>query len=149
MSPMLNILRWADARVEDLCRRADVVPAETLAAAAAIVQKVREHGDAAVAELTLRFDRRNPPYEIGRERWEAEAARVAPDVAAALERPAARIAAFHERQREAGYVIDEPGARLELRVEPLARVGLYVPGGSARYPSSVLMTAVPARVAGV
>src|SRR5262249_15099153 len=105
-------------------------------------------GGGGAAGVTGRSDRRDPPYEVGRERWEAEAARVTPDVAAALERAAGRIAAFHEKQREAGYVIDEPGARLELRVEPLGRVGLYVPGGSARYPSSVLMTAVPARGAG-
>ena len=60
-----------------------------------------------------------------------------------------RIARFHEPQRVEGYRFEEGGARLELRVQPLERVGLYVPGGSARYPSSVLMTAVPARIAGV
>src|SRR5262249_26948814 len=135
MRPMLKILRWDDAEVEALCRRADVVAPDTLAAAAAIVQQVREHGDAAVAELTRRFDGRSPPYEIDRPRWEAEAAGVAPDVTATLARAARRIADFHERQREGGYVLTKDGVRSELRVEPLARVGLYVPGGRALYPS--------------
>jgi histidinol dehydrogenase len=149
MVPMLKILSWEDPEVEARWRRADVVAPDTLAAAAAIVEQVRAHGDAAVAELTRRFDGRPPPYEIERARWEAEAARVVPEVTAALARAAQRIADFHERQREAGYVVGQDGVRMELRVEPLARVGLYVPGGRARYPSSVLMTAVPARVAGV
>jgi histidinol dehydrogenase len=72
-------------------------------------------------------------------------------VRAALEHARARIARFHERQRvlDETYTVREDGAQLELRVSPLKRVGLYVPGGTARYPSSVLMTAVPAKVAGV
>ncbi|HKA87210.1 MAG TPA: histidinol dehydrogenase [Haliangiales bacterium] len=134
-------------------RRNDAIPAEIEAAARAIVGDVRARGDAAVAEHTARFEGRSPDpvlgYEIPRERWDAEADRVAPPVRAALSRAVARVAAFHERQREGGYDLDEDGVRLVLRVEPLARVGLYVPGGTARYPSSVVMTAVPARVAGV
>ena len=59
------------------------------------------------------------------------------------------IAAFHERQRESGYELEDGGVRLGLRVDPLARAGIYAPGGTARYPSSVLMAAVPARIAGV
>jgi histidinol dehydrogenase len=74
---------------------------------------------------------------------------VAPELRAALELAAQRIRAFHERQREPDIDVTLDGVRLELRVTPLARVGLYVPGGTARYPSSVLMTAIPAKVAGV
>ncbi len=78
-----------------------------------------------------------------------QAATVTGVVRRAIERAADRIARFHAPQRIEGYRFEEGGARLELRVQPLERVGLYVPGGSARYPSSVLMTAVPARIAGV
>ncbi|HZJ62938.1 MAG TPA: histidinol dehydrogenase [Kofleriaceae bacterium] len=121
-------------------------------AVAAIVADVRARRDAAVAEYTRRFDHREPvggSYELSRERWEARAAAVAPELRAALELAARRIRAFHERQREPDVDVTLDGVRLELRVTPLARVGLYVPGGTARYPSSVLMTAIPAKVAGV
>lgn len=140
-----------DAEVEALTRRSAVLPEEVVRGARTIVDDVRARGDAAVRELTERFDRRRvDSFEIPEDRWDADAARVAPDVRRALERAADRIRRFHERQRESGFVLDdEEGVRLELRVDPLARVGLYVPGGTARYPSSVLMTAVPARVAGV
>lgn len=152
MAKMLTILEASHPRVDALCQRAEATPAAILAQAAEIIAQVRARGDDALAELTARFEGRSAPsdgFEVRSDRWSAEAARVEPKVRAALERAAVRIAAFHERQRESGYTIHEEGVRLELRVEPLARVGLYVPGGSARYPSSVLMTAVPARTAGV
>lgn len=117
-----------------------------------IIEAVRARGDAAVRELTEQFEGRSPrdgSYEIPRAVWQAAADGVDGRVRAALAEAARRIRAFHERQVEAGYSMDAGGARLELRVDPLARVGLYVPGGTARYPSSVLMTAIPARVAGV
>jgi histidinol dehydrogenase len=121
-------------------------------AVAAILADVRARRDAAVAEYTRRFDHREPvagSYELSRERWDARAAAVVPELRAALELAARRIRAFHERQSEPDVDVTLDGVRLELRVTPLARVGLYVPGGTARYPSSVLMTAIPAKVAGV
>ena len=121
---------------------------EVEAAVHAIVDDVRARGDAAVRELTERFDRRAPGpdggYEIDRARWDALAGQVAPRVREALEHAAARIRAFHARQVEPDLLAEDGGVRLGLRVTPLARVGLYVPGGTARYPSSVLMTAIPA-----
>ncbi len=117
-----------------------------------IIAAVRTRGDAALIEYTELFDKRSPivgSYEIDRARWQAAAATVAEPVRAALQRANARIAAFHQLQLEADIVQASNGIRLELRSTPLARVGIYVPGGTARYPSSVLMTAVPARVAGV
>jgi histidinol dehydrogenase len=121
-------------------------------AVAAIVADVRARRDAAVADYTRRFDHREPvagSYELSRERWDARAAQVAPALREALGFAAARIRAFHARQVEPDVDFTLDGVRLELRVTPLARVGLYVPGGTARYPSSVLMTAIPAKVAGV
>jgi histidinol dehydrogenase len=118
-------------------------------AVAAILHDIRARGDEAVAEYTRRFDGREPPYEVTRERWDALAATVDPRVREALQLAASRIRAFHEHQREPDVDVTLDGVRLELRVTALARVGLYVPGGTARYPSSVLMTAIPAKVAGV
>jgi histidinol dehydrogenase len=117
-----------------------------------IIEAVRTRGDAAVCELTEQLDGRSPrdgSYEIPRAVWQGAADAASARVRAALAEAARRIRAFHERQVEADYAIDDHGARLELRIDPLARVGIYVPGGTARYPSSVLMTAIPARVAGV
>jgi histidinol dehydrogenase len=119
---------------------------------AEIIEAVRTRGDAAVRELTEELDGRSPrdgSYEIPRAVWQRASESADERVRAALAEAARRIRAFHERQVEADYAIDDHGARLELRVDPLARVGIYVPGGTARYPSSVLMTAIPARVAGV
>jgi histidinol dehydrogenase len=153
MATTLRIVSTEDAAsIERIFARSDVTPPDILARAAQIVQEVRQRGDAAVAELTLRYEGRRPfrpGFEIPASRWDDAAALVAPEVAAALEHAARRIARFHEQQRERGVEVEEDGIRLGTRVEPLARVGVYVPGGTARYPSSVLMTAVPARVAGV
>jgi histidinol dehydrogenase len=119
-----------------------------------VIADVRARGDQAVRDFTLKFEKcALDALELPRLDWEREAKKVTPDVRAALERARDRIARFHQRQRQnldaESYTLDEPDARLELRAQALDRVGLYVPGGSARYPSSVLMTAVPARVAGV
>lgn len=131
-------------------RSADSDP-EVEATVRGIVSDVRQRGDAAVRELTERFDGRAPhqdaSYELPRDWWDDAAKRVTPRVRQALERAAERIRSFHRPQVPRGYAID--GGALALRPVPLQRVGLYVPGGTARYPSSVLMTAIPARVAGV
>ena len=142
------------ARRQELCQRGQLADAADRieAEVRAILADVRARGDRAVRDYTERFDRRSPDpatgsYELGADRWDAAAAAVAPPVAKALERAAERIAAFHRPQRVEGYQLD--GGALALRVVPLARVGIYAPGGTARYPSSVLMAAVPARLAGV
>ena len=118
----------------------------------AIIADVRARGDVAVAEYTQRFDRRAPGpdggYQVAPAAWAARA-QVAPEVRHALEVAAERIRWFHAHQRQDELAVERDGIRLGLRVEALARVGLYVPGGTARYPSSVLMTAIPAKVAGV
>ena len=152
MTAMLRQVRAGSSEAAALLDRSTRMAAGVDDAVAAIVADVRARRDAAVAEYTRRFDRREPvagSYELSRERWDARAAAVGPEVRSALELAAHRIRAFHERQREPDVDITLDGVRLELRVTPLARVGLYVPGGTARYPSSVLMTAIPAKVAGV
>jgi histidinol dehydrogenase len=117
-----------------------------------ILADVRARRDAAVTEYTVRFDNREPTagsYEVSRARWDALANQVTKPVREALQLAVKRIRAFHELQTDPEVDVTLDGVRLELRVTPLARVGLYVPGGTARYPSSVLMTAIPAKVAGV
>ena len=124
------------------------------ATVAEIIADVRIRGDAALVLYTLRFDcfdvREAALLEIGAETMRsAFAALPAPD-RNALAAAAARIRTFHERQKSAGFSFREPdGTELGQRVTPLDRVGLYVPGGKAAYPSSVLMNAIPAQVAGV
>jgi histidinol dehydrogenase len=122
-------------------------------AVASILDSVRREGDGALVRLTARFDRvrltparlRVPPSEVRR-----IARRADPELAAALRRMAARIEAYHRPQKGRTLTLRlADGSSLEERVHPLDSVGLYVPGGAGAYPSSVLMNAIPARVAGV
>jgi len=149
---MLRIIAPADpdyaAACARLCERGADIPREIEERARAIVDDVRARGDAALIEWTATLERRTlTPDTLELTGWQDTS--VAPAVEQALARAAQRIRHFHERQREQSWSFEVGGAQLGLRVEPLARVGLYAPGGTARYPSSVLMTAVPATVAGV
>jgi histidinol dehydrogenase len=124
------------------------------AAARAILADVRARGDAALLDYTRKFDRVAADSVAGLEVPPAQlaAALAALPVARreALERAAARVRAFHERQRAASWEFtDDEGTRLGQRVSALERVGVYVPGGKAAYPSTVLMNVIPAKVAGV
>jgi histidinol dehydrogenase len=122
-----------------------------------IIADVRARGDAAVLEYTQRFDRLGAPsvkaLEVGAADLRAALDAISPAQRSALEAAAARIRAFHERQLDAcgrGFTFrDADGSLLGQKVTPLDRVGIYVPGGKAAYPSSVLMNAIPAQVAGV
>lgn len=122
-------------------------------AVAAIIADVRTRGDAALVDLTARFDRLTlTPETLAFSRAEiaAEIAKVSPEDRAALELAAERIRAYHSRQKpEDESWTDAAGATLGWRWTAVSAAGLYVPGGLASYPSSVLMNAIPARVAGV
>ncbi len=118
-----------------------------------IIADVRARGDAAVLELTAKFDRLDLTPETMRfssEEIAAECAKVSDEDRAALELAASRIRAYHARQMpdDASWT-DDTGATLGWRWTPVSAAGLYVPGGLASYPSSVLMNAIPAKVAGV
>jgi histidinol dehydrogenase len=114
---------------------------------------VAEQGDVAVRECTVRFDGVDlspAEWEVPRAAWQAALGRIDAPLRAALELAVHRVRAYHERQVERGFEHTDPdGTVLGSRVTPLERVGLYVPGGKASYPSSVIMNAVPAVVAGV
>ncbi len=121
---------------------------------AAILADVKTRGDAAVIEYTNRFDRLSATsmgeLELSRAELEAALADLPADRRAALQAAAARVRAYHERQPLQGWQYEEAdGTLLGQKITPLDRVGLYVPGGKAAYPSSVLMNAIPAHVAGV
>ncbi|MEK6637758.1 MAG: histidinol dehydrogenase [Pseudomonadota bacterium] len=117
---------------------------------AAIVADVKARGDAAVADYTERFDDHNLDWRINLQDCQAALDALDPDLRAALELAAARIRAYHDKQRPADSdTIDETGTRLGARWRAVDAAGVYVPGGRAAYPSSVLMNAIPAKVAGV
>ncbi|MBR3692393.1 MAG: histidinol dehydrogenase [Clostridia bacterium] len=118
---------------------------------AEILARVRAEGDAAVLEYERRFDRAEMTApELSPEAWEEGAAAVEPEFVEILREAAENIRAFHENQLRRGFETRrEDGVVLGQCVRPLARVGIYVPGGTAAYPSTVLMNAIPAKLAGV
>lgn len=123
-------------------------------AVADILQDVRKRGDSALVEYTSRFDRVEvsdaAELEVSQEELKKAFDLLEPERRAALEAAAHRVRVFHERQKGESWEYTEvDGTRLGQRVTPLDRAGLYVPGGKAAYPSSVLMNAIPAKVAGV
>ena len=119
-----------------------------------IIQAVRTRGDAALVELTQRFDGLEvssmADLILPRARLEQALERITPEQRKALELAADRVRIYHERQKQDSWTYTEAdGTVLGQKVTPLDRAGLYVPGGKASYPSSVLMNAIPAKVAGV
>ncbi len=120
----------------------------------AILADVKARGDAALVEWTNQLDRLEATsmsdLEIGRDELEQSLAQIPADQVAALEKAADRIRIYHEKQKQDSWqYTDTDGSVYGQKVTPLDRVGMYVPGGKAVYPSTVLMDAVPARVAGV
>ncbi len=152
---MIPICQWpgaeAVAYLEKVSSRGAQADGELQAGVTAILDSVREKGDAALREWTLRLDGFEPgslkidPGEIG-----SLARRVDPELREVLRQARQNIAGFHRRQRQESWEFEaSDGVRLGQRITPLSSVGLYVPGGSAAYPSSLLMNAVPAQIAGV
>ncbi|MEJ6008090.1 histidinol dehydrogenase [Paucibacter sp. AS339] len=157
----LRQLSTASADFETEFQRVLHWSAETDAAiegrVAEILADVKARGDVAVLEYTQRFDHLSAAsvtdLELTREELKAAFEAITPAQRSALEAAAARVRSYHERQKEACGLSwsyrDEDGTLLGQKVTPLDRVGIYVPGGKAAYPSSVLMNAIPAQVAGV
>jgi histidinol dehydrogenase len=119
----------------------------------AIIEEVLARGDEAVREYTRRFDGVDlapAEWELPPRSWQGALDRIEPALRAALCRAVDRVREYHEHQREPGFTLSQPdGSLVGMKVTPLDRVGLYVPGGKASYPSSVVMNAGPALVAGV
>ena len=141
-------------RLDDLLAWESVSDEAVNDAVKEILREVRGRGDQALLEYTRRFDRLQvadpAELEIPAERLAGATEGLEPALRRGLETAAARVRAYHERQKMESWSYTEPdGTLLGQQVTPLDRVGLYVPGGKAAYPSSVLMNAIPAKVAGV
>lgn len=138
---LLNSLRQRSGEVD---RKVNAVVSE-------IIENVRQNGDKAVKEYTLKFDGKMPEsIEVSREEINDALTNADEDFVLALLNAQENIADFHNRQKQQSFINPkENGVILGQRIRGLERVGLYVPGGTAAYPSSVLMNAIPAKIAGV
>ena len=156
---MIRITRLADSdpqfenRFAQLLAGNETLDPELTATVSAILSNVRDNGVTALVEYTNRFDHRSAgagDLEVAETSLQQALAAIAPDLRQALESAAARIREYHQHQIAQSWSYrDQDGSTLGQRITPLDRVGIYVPGGKAAYPSSVLMNAIPAQVAGV
>ncbi len=152
---MINIIK-ADgkneveflAKIEERSRNTNN---DVTAVVTEIINNVRENGDKAVREYTIKFDGKAPEcFEVSKDEITAAVAECEPEFIVTLKKAADNIRDFHSRQKQQSWLTTKDnGVIMGQRVRGLARVGLYVPGGTAAYPSSVLMNAIPAKIAGV
>nr|MCR5617704.1 histidinol dehydrogenase [Clostridiales bacterium] len=119
----------------------------------AVIDDIRENGDAAVSKYTKKFDGCDIDSSnilVTKEEIDRAMAEVEPELLEVIKKAAANIRAFHEKQKEEGFMMDvAKGSKIGVRVRPLRIAGIYVPGGTAPLPSTVLMDVIPASVAGV
>ena len=147
---MIKILKYGEVKNSEIFAR--VQPqADVAGIVAGIIADVKENGDKALFAYTEKFDKAKlTRLQVTEEEIKEAVAQVDPKFIDILQRAAANIRKFHERQVRNSFIInDTPGIVLGQKVIPLDRAGLYVPGGTAAYPSTVLMDAVPAKIAGV
>lgn len=150
----MNILDWnaldADAQARALTRPVQTVAAQTRASVAELIDQVRSRGDAALREITERFDGVAPErFEVSEAEFVAAELAVPAELRIAMQQAADRIDRFHRAGMDQPYSVETaPGVVCEKVIRPIARVGLYVPAGSAPLPSTALMLGVPAKLAG-
>ncbi len=150
----MNRLQWSQLsdseQAQALQRPVQAVAARTRESVAALIAAVRDDGDAALREISLRFDGVAPAsFEINDEEFAAAERAVPVELRQAMTEAAERIRLFHKAGMSQGYAVETaPGVRCERMVRPIGRVGLYVPAGSAPLPSTALMLGVPAQLAG-
>jgi histidinol dehydrogenase len=145
-------LAWLDRKtVHAVVDRSSTTDKSVRTRTAAIIEQVRTRGDAALVDFARDFDKVNlTALEVPRAEWDAALAALDPALRQSLERAARNIASVHAAFRPVESICSpEPGITVGRRPDPLQRVGIYAPGGRAAYPSSLLMGAIPARVAGV
>lgn len=147
---MIKILTYGDAKNSEIFKRNSPM-ADVADIVSGIITEVRTKGDAALFELTEKFDKVHlSSLAVTPEEIEEAVQLAGPGFVGILERAAANIRKFHERQVRNSFIInDEDGIVIGQKVIPVDRAGLYVPGGTAAYPSTVLMDAIPAKIAGV
>ena len=147
---MIKIYRYGEISGDEIFKRSEA-GANAAEAAAAIIADVRKRGDQALLEYTERFDGvRLERIEAAPEEFDEAAAKTDDRMLSVLHKAAEAIRAFHQEQKRGGFILNErKGVVIGQKVVPMRRVGLYVPGGTAAYPSTVLMDAIPAKIAGV
>ncbi len=146
---MIKILKLGEVSNEEIFSRA-VPEVDVAQIVSNIIKDVRTRGDEALLEYTRRFDRAQlSSLEVTKEEIDAAVETVGAEFLALLERAAANIRKFHTQQKRSSFIInDEDGIVIGQKIIPVDRAGLYVPGGTASYPSTVLMDAIPAKIAG-
>lgn len=147
---MIRILRYGEVQNSEIFARA-VPQTDVAAVVSEILAEVRKNGDRALLDYTEKFDRvRLSSLLVPREEIEEAMGIVEPRFLGVLRRAAKNIRAFHEKQVRQSFVMNgENGVVMGQKIVPVDRAGLYVPGGTAAYPSTVLMDAIPAKIAGV
>ena len=147
---MIQILNYTEAAKAKILSRS-MSNSGVEQAVAEIIAEVRRRGDDALRAYSEKFDRvQLDTFEVSEAEKAAARAAVSPELLAVMERAAENIRAYHEKQLRSSYMLTgEDGIVLGQRVIPLKRVGVYVPGGTASYPSTVLMDCIPAKLAGV
>jgi len=147
---MIKIMKYGEVAAEDIFAR--VVPEfDVEDIVKGIIKDVRENGDSALYKYCEKFDgAKLSSLEVTKEEIDEAVAAVEPEFLRILEKAAANIRKFHEKQARNSFIInDESGVVMGQKVIPVDRAGLYVPGGTAAYPSTVLMDSIPAKIAGV
>lgn len=146
---MIPIYEYGQVPNSEIFAR-DNIASNVEGAVTEILAQVAARGDEALREYTLRFDKADlANLEVTEAEIDEAFAAVEPEFVAILEQAAANIRAFHEKQRRNSFVVaDQPGVVLGQKIVPIQKVGLYVPGGTAAYPSTVLMDSIPAKIAG-
>ena len=147
---MIKILKYGETENSEIFAR-NMPMASVADIVSGIISEVRSRGDAALFDLTEKFDKvRLSSLEVTKEEIDEAVAAAGPKFVGILERAASNIRKFHERQVRNSFIInDEDGIVIGQKVIPVDKAGLYVPGGTAAYPSTVLMDAIPAKIAGV
>ena len=146
---MIPIYEYGQVPNSEIFAR-DNIASNVEGAVTEILAQVAARGDEALREYTLRFDKADlTDLEVTEAEIDEAFAAVEPEFVEILRQAAANIRAFHEKQRRNSFVVaDQPGVVLGQKIVPIQKVGLYVPGGTAAYPSTVLMDSIPAKIAG-
>ncbi len=147
---MIKIMKYGEVKNEEIFKR-NLPTVNVEDVVADIIANVRKNGDAALFEYSEKFDKAKlSALAVSEEEIEEALTLVEPEFLEVLKKAAARIRKFHEKQKRNSFIInDEPGILMGQKVIPVDKAGIYVPGGTAAYPSTVLMDSIPAKIAGV
>lgn len=147
---MIPIIEDKSQQISELTKTNTAGTSDYAAVVQDVLDNVKERGDAALIDYTAKFDGAEiAAIRVSEEEIAAGMAKVDPAFLQVLQRAKANISEFHEKQVTQGFMLTRNGAVMGQRVLPLAKVGVYVPGGTAAYPSTVLMNVIPAKIAGV